>query len=54
MQEKSPDFKETAEEIVELYLEGFFGESVKELTLSRDLPHLDRNLYKTKIHQVFG
>lgn len=37
MQEKFPDYKEAAKEIDELSLEGFFGESAKELTLSRDI-----------------
>jgi len=37
MQENFPDFKEAAKEIDELSLEGFFGESAKELTLSRDI-----------------
>jgi hypothetical protein len=35
MQEKFPDYQEAAKEIDELSLEGFFGESVKALTLSR-------------------
>jgi len=37
MQEKFPDYKEAAKGIDELSLEGFFGESAKELTLSRDI-----------------
>jgi hypothetical protein len=37
MQEKFPDFKGAAKEIDELSLEGFFGESAKELTLSRSI-----------------
>ena len=37
MQEKFPDYQEAAKEINELTLEGFFGESAKELTLSRDI-----------------
>ncbi len=37
MQEKFSDYKEAAKEIDELSLEGFFGESAKELTLSRDI-----------------
>ena len=37
MQEKFPDYQEAAKEIDELSLEGFFGESAKELTLSRDV-----------------